>query len=279
MINLNNFIALTRLNKPIGIWLLLWPCFIGLALSESYHLVDYILFFLASIFLRSAGCAINDIFDAKFDSQVNRSKNRPLANKSLSLKNALIITIICLALGFLIFLKLSHNARVLSLLAAIMMVIYPLLKRVTYWPQIFLGFTFNIGFFITILHSEKSITKNHWFVYLALVLWTLFYDTIYAFADIKDDIKIGVKSSAIRMQKHPKFYLGLINILINIILAFHLKNLPIFTWCIGFLYNCYLLYKWNILSENSSIKTFKMCHFFGLGIWVFLEIIRIISPQ
>lgn len=278
MIKISIYINLLRLNRPIGIWLLLWPCFCGLALANS-TLKDYLLFFIGTIALRSAGCAINDITDIKFDKHVKRSKNRPLAVGIISKIDALWLIFICLSIGFFVWLQLSFNAKILSLIAAVMMVIYPFLKRITYWPQIFLGFTFNIGFLITLLHKGLTLNTNHFFIYTGLICWTIFYDTIYAFADITDDLKIGVKSSAIKMQKHPKVYLSIINVISAWFLILGLNSvLTTIIVITGFIYLQYLLKLWIPTQDSLSIEIFKKSHYFGLGLWLGLEFIRVIAP-
>lgn len=270
-----SYIELLRLNRPIGIWLLIWPCFCGLALANS-TLKDYLLFFIGTIALRSAGCVINDMADVKFDQQVKRSKNRPLANRIVNNQEALWLITICLNIGLYVWVQLAYHAKLLSLVGALMMVIYPFLKRITHWPQIFLGFTFNIGFLIALLHKNVPINTNHTLLYIALIFWTVFYDTIYAFADIKDDLKIGVKSSAIKMQKQPKLWLTFINLTIAILFVIALNNYLISL--IGFIYLQYLLHTWQPNSDDSCITIFKKCHYFGLGLWLSLEFVRIIAP-
>lgn len=278
MVKIPTSINLLRLNRSIGIWLLLWPCFCGLALANG-RLQDYVLFFIGTVTLRSAGCAINDMADVMFDKHVERSKNRPLAAETISISEALWLLFICLSIGFFVWLQLSFNAKILSLIAAVMMVVYPFLKRITYWPQIFLGFTFNIGFLITLLHKGLTINANHFFIYTGLICWTIFYDTIYAFADITDDLKIGVKSSAIKMQKHPKIYLTTINVISALFLILGLNNvLTTIIVITGFIYLQYLLILWIPNEDNVCIATFKKSHYFGLGLWLGLELIRIITP-
>lgn len=270
-----SYIELLRLNRPIGIWLLLWPCFCALAISHG-NIGDYILFFIGTIALRSAGCVMNDMADVKFDRHVKRSKNRPLATQTVNQIEALILTTVCLSMGLYVWFQLTYHAKLLSLVGALMMVIYPFLKRITYWPQIFLGFTFNIGFLIALLHKNTPIKIDHILLYTTLILWTVFYDTIYAFADIKDDVKIGVKSSAIKMQKYPKIWLTLINLTSAVLFMFSLNNYLISF--IGFMYLQYLLHTWQPNSDESCITTFKKCHYFGLCLWLSLEFIRIITP-
>lgn len=275
---LNSVINLVRLNKPIGIWLLLWPCFIGLAVTNCSNIKYYLIFFIGAVFLRSAGCIVNDIFDKDFDKQVNRSRNRPLANNTLSIKQALIILAICMFVGFLIFLQFCEKAKTISLISLPMIIIYPLLKRITYWPQVFLGFTFNMGFLIAVASQNIELNYIHFCIYAALIFWTIFYDTIYAFADIKDDIKANIKSSAIKMQKKPKLYLSLVNFVVFIFLSNAFDKKLFLTIFLLFLYNQILLQNLNHKNENSCIKTFKLCHFFGLSLWIFIELVRIISP-
>jgi 4-hydroxybenzoate polyprenyltransferase len=273
-----SYFELLRLNRPIGIWLLLWPSFCGLALAAA-NLFEYLLFLFGTIALRSAGCVINDMVDVNFDKHVKRSKNRPLAAGTVNITEALWLIFICLNIGLYVWLQLSTNAKMLSVIAAVMMVIYPFLKRFTYWPQVFLGFTFNIGFLIALANKNVPINISHLLLYVALIFWTIFYDTIYAFSDITDDLKIGVKSSAIKMQKHPKIWLTIINCILFALIIFSFRNtFAIAIGILGFIYLQYLLSLWQSQSDDSCIETFKKCHYFGLGLWLSLELVRIIAP-
>lgn len=277
-IQLLPYIHLARLHKPVGIFLLLWPCFFGLAIGHACFF-DYLLFFIGAVVTRSAGCIINDLADKDFDSKVKRTKLRPIAAKLLTKKQALIEISIFLSISIFLWLHLSEIAKYISIVAACMILIYPFMKRLTNWPQLFLGFTFNIGLLIAVAHSSTLVlTWKFLSLFISLILWTIFYDTIYAFADIKDDLKIGIKSTAIIMSSSPKVWLSLINVFLHLFLIMFLGLKGIIPACIGLLFLQNLLVQWNPNDPDSCIKIFTRCHFWGLMEWLWLEIIRIISP-
>lgn len=225
-----DFLDLTRLNKPVGIWLLMLPCFMGIFLAAKntvYFAPDFtwldllkmlLLFALGSVLMRSAGCIVNDIMDRKFDAQVARTKSRPLADARLSLKEALALLAIFLVFSLLILLQLNIYAQVAGLIAVVLVALYPLMKRLTFYPQIFLGLTFNYGILMADLAINQAITLSSLVLFAACIIWTLIYDTIYAFQDIEDDLKIGVKSSAIRFARAPKqIFLALTGVMFALI--------------------------------------------------------------
>ncbi|MGV2432473.1 MAG UNVERIFIED_CONTAM: UbiA family prenyltransferase [Rickettsiaceae bacterium] len=197
-----DFLLLIRFWAPTGYILLFLPCAIGLGLYsniyESYGLI--VLFFMGSMIMRSAGCIINDIWDRDIDKNVARTKLRPIASGAISIKEALIFCCVLSLFGLIILLQLSKNAILIGLFSSILVVIYPLMKRITFWPQFFLGITFNIGLLIAVAHLKYTITIPAIITYLGLIFWTLYYDTIYAFMDLEDDKKTGVKSLAIFIE-------------------------------------------------------------------------------
>ena len=210
MKQLNLFIELTRLKRPIGYMLLFWPCAWGLTLAYDFsiNLNDYFfylfLFFLGSVLMRSAGCIVNDISDKEFDKKVERTKNRPIASNKVSIKIAIFYTITLCSLAFLVLINFNNLTIILALCSMPLAFTYPLMKRFTYWPQLFLGITFNYGLILgwTSIVGEISIAPI--ILYLGAIFWTLGYDTIYGFQDIKDDEIIGVKSTSIKFKNKPK---------------------------------------------------------------------------
>ncbi len=215
---LQPFIDLTRINRPTGIWLLFLPCVFSIFLSHKTNpnfdmKIILSLFFLGAVIMRSAGCIINDIIDRKFDKKVKRTKLRPIASNKVHLYTALSILAILLICGLIILLQFNHLTIYIGFGALILVVIYPLTKRITYYPQLFLGITFNSGVLMASAAINNEITTPIIFLYIASILWTLTYDTIYAYQDIEDDIKIGIKSSAIKFGKNPQKILYLLTIL------------------------------------------------------------------
>ena len=213
MNQLNLFIKLTRLKKPIGFMLLFWPCIWGLTLVYDFNssLSNYIFFsslFLAgSILMRSAGCIVNDIVDKDFDKKVERTKNRPIASGKVSVKLAFIYSIVLCGLAFLVLINFNKFTIYMALLSMPLAFTYPLMKRITYWPQLFLGITFNYGLLLAWISISNEVSLVPLVFYFGAIFWTLGYDTIYGFQDIKDDEIIGVKSTSIKFKNDPKKFL------------------------------------------------------------------------
>tara|TARA_B100000767_G_scaffold265053_1_gene280675 strand:+ start:16 stop:879 length:864 start_codon:yes stop_codon:yes gene_type:complete len=213
MKQLNLFIELTRLKKPIGFMLLFWPCAWGLTLAYDFsnsfdnYFFYLSLFFLGSVLMRSAGCIVNDISDRNFDKKVMRTKNRPIASNKISVKLAIFYTFILCSFAFLVLINFNNLTIILALGSMPLAFTYPLMKRFTYWPQLFLGITFNYGLVLgwTSIMSEISIIP--FVFYSGAIFWTLGYDTIYGFQDIKDDEIIGIKSTSLKFKKNSNVFL------------------------------------------------------------------------
>ena len=208
------FIQLARLNKPIGFLLLFWPCVWGLTLAYYYnrettlYLKYIILFFLGSILMRSAGCIYNDIIDKDFDKKVQRTKERPVASGKISVASAFIyITLLCL-MALLILLQFNLLTLILGMSSMLLVCSYPFMKRITYWPQLFLGLTFNWGIIMGWASISNTISIEPIILYLAAIFWTLGYDTIYGLQDIDEDEIIGVKSTSIKFKNNVKVFVG-----------------------------------------------------------------------
>jgi len=219
------FANLLRLNKPIGIFLLFWPCAWSLAMTQWFVLNNYlfikylILFFIGSIIMRSAGCVYNDIIDKKIDIKVQRTKNRLIASGKIKIKTAWLIILLLLIPAFIILFQFNNFSKILGLSSGLLIVTYPFMKRITFWPQLFLGFTFNWGVLLGWSVFFENLTIETIILYMAGVFWTLGYDTIYALQDRRDDLKIKVKSTAIKFGHDLKnflffCYISLITLLI-----------------------------------------------------------------
>lgn len=209
--NLRAYFNLMRFHQPAGLLLLLWPCLISLNIANNGHLnlKLTIIFTLGAILMRSAGCIINDIIDYDVDNKVYRTKNRPIASGELSFSEGLKLLFLLLLLASSLLFFLNQKAIMISLLSIVMIVIYPFCKRFTYLPQLFLGLTFNIGVLIAWVTVQNSITLPAVLLYIGCVFWTLGYDTIYAHQDIKDDLLLGLKSTAIKFGEKTGKYLNL----------------------------------------------------------------------
>ena len=226
MHHLKIFIDLTRLNKPIGFMLLFWPCSWGLIYAYNFNqniniLIYYlILFFLGSVFMRSAGCIFNDIVDKDFDRKVERTKQRPITSGKVSVKLALLYTsILCLA-AFLILIQFNIFTIFLGMFSMLLAFSYPFMKRITYWPQLFLGLTFNWGIIMAWTAMNLDISLEIILLYIAAIFWTLGYDTIYGVQDMSDDEIIGLKSTSIKFKKNLKIFITSCYLISSIIIIF-----------------------------------------------------------
>ena len=208
------FIELTRLNKPIGYMLLFWPCTWGLTIAYDFSksldkYFFYIFLFLSgSILMRSAGCIVNDISDRKIDNLVERTKNRPIASGKISVLNASIYACILCLIAFFVLINFNMLTIYLALLSMPLAFTYPLMKRFTYWPQLFLGITFNYGLVLAWISIQNEVSIIPIIFYLGATFWTLGYDTIYGYQDINDDEIIGVKSTSIKFKNNPKKFIS-----------------------------------------------------------------------
>ena len=286
MNQLNLFIELTRLKKPIGFMLLFWPCAWGLTLAYDFSLSlnNYffylILFFLGSVFMRSAGCIVNDVLDKKYDAKVIRTKNRPIASGKISIKLAFIYSLLLCLFAFLVLLNFNLFTIILALGSMPLAFTYPLMKRFTYWPQLFLGVTFNYGLILgwTAIKGELSVVPI--LFYLGAIFWTLGYDTIYGYQDIKDDEIIGLKSTSIKFKgKAKKFLFACYTTLFFFFLIggykmdFHISYylLAIIPFIHLFIYQMKIF---NLKDPSSCLRAFKSNNLFGLIIFINILIVK-----
>ena len=287
MKHLSLFIELTRLTKPIGFMLLFWPCAWGLTVAYNFESDLYlyffylILFFLGSLLMRSAGCIVNDIFDKDFDQKVSRTKNRPIASGKISIKLASIYSCILCLVALLVLLNFNYFTIILALGSMPLAFTYPLMKRFTYWPQLFLGITFNYGLILgwTAIYSQIDIVPI--IFYLGAIFWTLGYDTIYGYQDIIDDEIIGVKSTSIIFKDKAKKFIIFSYAIFFILLMVtgYLMNFNIYYYFFSIIPFFHLLFYqikiFNIKKPNSCLKAFKSNNFFASLILVNLIIGKI----
>ena len=273
-----NFINVTRLNKPIGFLLLFWPCAWGLSLAfyfdKNFYIFCYylILFFLGSVLMRSAGCIVNDIVDEKIDRKVSRTKNRPIASGSLKKSTAWIYVLILCLLAFLVLIQFNFLTVSLGIFSMIFAFSYPFMKRFTYWPQLFLGFTFNWGIIMSWAAIENNISYLPLLLYCGAIFWTLGYDTIYGVQDISDDEVIGVKSTAIKFKDNLNLFVivcYLLSLIIIIIVMINLKiNYSIIFLGIYFLTLLYQIKIFNLQNPSNCLKAFKINNLSGLMVFL-----------
>ena len=219
---LRPYLVLARIDRPIGTWLLLIPCWWSIALaSEGWpDPVLFVLFAIGATVMRGAGCTINDIVDRDFDTKVARTATRPIASGQVSLTQAFAFTGLQMAIGLLILLQFNMFAVYIGIASLGLVIIYPFMKRFTYWPQFVLGLTFNWGALLGWAAVTGSLSEAPVILYVAGIFWTLGYDTIYAHMDKDDDIMIGVKSTALRLgEQTGKWLIGFYGLTLILIIA------------------------------------------------------------
>ena len=288
MQNIKLFIELTRLNKPIGFMLLFWPCIWGLTIAYNFNsgfnnfLYYGILFLLGSILMRSAGCIVNDIADINFDRKVERTKKRPIASEKISVRTGILYTIILCGLAFLVLINFNRFTIFMALISMPLAFTYPLMKRFTYWPQLFLGITFNYGLILAWISIKDEISIIPILFYFGAIFWTLGYDTIYGYQDIKDDEIIGIKSTSIKFKNNPKklILISYLIFIISLILVGILMNFKIIYFLFLIIPFIHLIYfqinKLDINNPNNCLVKFKSNNFFGLLIFINILIGKII---
>ena len=275
MNQLNLFFELTRLKRPIGYMLLFWPCAWGLTIAYDFSLslkiyfFYLLMFFLGSILMRSAGCIVNDVLDRKFDEKVFRTKNRPIASGKISVKLGLFYASLLCLLAFLILINFNLFTIIIALASMPLAFTYPLMKRFTYWPQLFLGITFNYGLILGWTSINAEINLIPLIFYFGAIFWTLAYDTIYGFQDIKDDEIIGLKSTSIKFKSNPiiLLYLCYIIFLSSLILIGLLNGFSklYFLSLIVIVYHMYFiqLNKFNSNEPEICLKIFQSNNLLG----------------
>ena len=277
MKHLKIFVELTRLNKPIGFMLLFWPCSWGLAYAYNDNLSLFlhylILFFLGSVLMRSAGCIFNDIVDKDFDKKVRRTKKRPIPSGKITVKKALVYVLILCLFAFLILLQFNLLTIFLGMSSMLLAFSYPYMKRITFWPQLFLGITFNWGIIIAWTSINNSISPEILILYLSAIFWTLGYDTIYGAQDMTDDEIIGLKSTSIKFKKNIKLFISIsysISIVLLIYLFREFLERPIFTLMFIF-FILSLIYQLFLFKKNNTknyLRIFKFNNYTGLLLFI-----------
>ena len=283
MEKINHFIELTRIKRPIGYMLLFWPCIWGLTIAFDFSnniqiFLKYgVLFLCGSILMRSAGCIINDIVDKDFDAKVARTKTRPIASGKISVRLGLFYSAFLCLIAFLVLIQFNMYTIILAMCSMPLAFSYPFMKRFTYWPQLFLGITFNYGLVLGWTAINENLTIIPLVFYFGAIFWTLGYDTIYGYQDLKDDEIIGVKSTSIKFKNNPKIFL-LVCYSIFLISLFYVGNNMNFSYI--YFYGLVLIFlhlfifqilRLNIQNEKKCLNIFKSNNF--LGFLVFTNIL------
>lgn len=262
------YAQLARLDRPVGSKLLLWPCLISLYLAfvspininyGDVKLIIYytILFFIGSVAMRGAGCTLNDLVDINIDKKVDRTKNRPLANGNISKIQAIIFMFLQCFVGLLVLLQFNRLTIYIAFSSLLFTIIYPFMKRITYFPQFFLGIAFNWGCFLGWSSIKNDIAIPVFWLYLGCIFWTIGFDTIYAYQDIDDDKKLGIGSTALLFRDKGKFFVTLCySIFIAfIIIAYNEAKVPYFAYIGIIAASLHLL--WQV--KNFDIKSPELC--------------------
>ena len=255
--------------------LLMFPAIwsILIVLKEEIDIYLILLFAYGSFIMRSAGCIINDIIDRKFDKNVKRTKFRPLASENLEITDAIILFIIFLSIGLSILLTLNPTCILLGFIAFPLVLLYPIMKRYTYFPQLFLAIVFNFSILISWTAAKGIFDNQSLLLYLACIFWTLGYDTIYAYQDKEDDKKIGVKSLAIYLEQNIKFWITLFYLCFVGIFSFLaiLNNINFIFFIILVLFALKILYEFfkiQKLKSKNFMKIFQMNSWYGFFITI-----------
>jgi 4-hydroxybenzoate polyprenyl transferase len=281
MKKIKNFIELTRLNKPIGFMLLFWPCAWGLSLAYYFtkditiYFKYLIFFFLGAVLMRSVGCIFNDIVDKDIDAKVERTKSRPIASGKISVLESFIYIFFLCLLAFFILLQFNIFTIILGMSSMILAFAYPFMKRITYWPQLFLGLTFNWGIIMGWSSITNNISIEPLLLYISAVFWTLGYDTIYGLQDMNDDEIIGVKSTSIKFKDNVKIFVSICYFLcISFILSmFFLIEVSRYSLLLStpfiFLF-IYQIRNFNKDKPETCLAQFKNNNFSGFFIFIFI---------
>lgn len=273
---LGHYARLVRLDRPIGIYLLLWPTLWGLWLSAKGmpDIKILIIFVLGVIFMRSAGCAINDYADRDIDPHVERTKDRPLAAGHITAKEALLVFgLLCLA-SFILVLQLNLNTILLSLVGVALAASYPFMKRYHHLPQVHLGAAFSWGIPMAHVAIHNTMPPLYiWLVYIANLLWTTAYDTMYAMSDREDDLKIGVKSSAILFGAADRMIVAVLQLLTLVLLLLIGVLAQLGGWYfLGILLAfCLVFYQQWLIRDRERLPCFKAFlnnHYFGMVVFI-----------
>ena len=281
MEKLRIIIQLTRLDKPIGILLLFWPCVWGLTLGYYFnektiiYLKYVVLFFLGSVLMRTAGSIFNDIIDKNFDKKVQRTKERPIASGKISVSEAFIYVIFFCLVAFFILLQFNWLTITLGISSMILAFAYPFMKRITYWPQLFLGLTFNWGIIMGWTAMTNNISIEPIILYFSAIFWTLGYDTIYGLQDIRDDEIIGVKSTSVKFKKNVKFFVGTCYSLFVflILIMFLMMEIDKYLLLLSMFFILPLIYQLKIFKINnpkSCLAAFKINNLTGIFLFIFI---------
>ena len=264
------YFKLARLDKPVGIYLLLWPSLMGLMLgginSDIYEVKNFFIVLIGAILVRSCGCVINDISDHRFDKLVSRTKDRPIASGQISLREAwLFFFLLALSsLGLLLFVP--KTTIYISMIIAVFILLYPLTKRFLKAPQFFLGITFGSGTLISYSLVSTNLSLSILLLFIGTVLWIISFDTIYALEDIEDDKLIGINSTPILWGDKAIIISKILHLLFyfSLLLIFYINQFSPLFLAILLLLFCIYFYQNSLVNQGKYLKAFKMNNWVGM---------------
>ena len=264
------YFKLARLDKPVGIYLLLWPSLMGLMLgginSDIYEVKNFFIVLIGAILVRSCGCVINDISDHRFDKLVSRTKDRPIASGQISLREAwLFFFLLALSsLGLLLFVP--KTTIYISMIIAVFILLYPLTKRFLKAPQFFLGITFGSGTLISYSLVSTNLSLSILLLFIGTVLWIISFDTIYALEDIEDDKLIGINSTPILWDDKAIIISKILHLLFyfSLLLIFYINQFSLLFLVILLLLFCIYFYQNSLVNQGKYLKAFKMNNWVGM---------------
>lgn len=271
---LPDFIALMRLDRPIGIYLLMWPTLWALWIaSEGLPSLKLIAIFVGGVIItRTGGCVINDFADRNFDGHVARTHNRPLATGRISSKEALLLAAVLGLLAFVLVLFTNLTTILMSIGGLLLACCYPFMKRYTYFPQVFLGAAFAWAIPMAFTATQESVPDYAWLIYIATLIWTVAYDTLYAMADREDDLKVGIKSTAVLFGEADLLMVGLLDSLALLALILLGNKLDFSFWYYLGLCGAVALWAWQLWSvqdrdPQKCFKAFLHNHWVGASVF------------
>ena len=273
------YFRLMRLDKPIGIYLLLWPALWALFLAaDGWPRLDLIIIFVLGVaIMRSAGCVINDYADRNIDKLIKRTQNRPITSGEVSPQSALILFFVLMSAAFGLVLMTNILTIQLAFIAAGLAILYPFTKRWTHLPQFILGLAFAMSVPMAFAATNGTVPDSAWWVFSATVIWTVIYDTMYAMADREEDIKIGVKSTAVLFSKFDKLIIGLLQICLLLVLIkiSEILNLSVF-YDISLILSAFLMIYHQKMIKNrkktACFQAFLHNNFIGMVILIGISI-------
>lgn len=281
---MNVYFRLMRLDKPIGIYLLLWPALWALFLAaDGWPQLDLIIIFVLGVtIMRSAGCVINDYADREIDKLIERTQHRPITSGEITAKSALILFFILMLVAFGLVLMTNSLTIQLAFIAAGLAALYPFTKRWTHLPQFILGLAFAMSVPMAFSATNGSVPDSAWWIFSATVIWTVIYDTMYAMADREEDIKIGVKSTAVLFAKYDKLIIGILQICLLFVFfkTSEAFNLGVF-YDISLILSAFLMiYHQKMIKNRDKTACFQaFLHNNFIGMVIFIGIVGHLATQ